>query len=226
MQKETFIIRTEWYEAIQDLCADDQAAILRNLFCYHIGQGVVLESLAVNLVWKLIEPTLSRNADNYDRRRETSAINGKLGGRKPINNLNKPNQTKAETQQPNETLSDNVYVYDNDCVYDSENDKTPHTSGIKKMPAEMALAAPGPGNTADCIYYEQEICMRYAISADSLANIYAAWIGDRLNAVFTKREARQNFAGYCAKWKENNRSKSERTFTNPSKQDITYAPSG
>lgn len=83
MSKETFIIRTEWYEAIAELEPSDQATIFRNLFLYHIGDttDVVLDTFGVKLVWKLIEPTLSRNIESYDKRRETAIDNGKLGGR-------------------------------------------------------------------------------------------------------------------------------------------------
>lgn len=83
MSKETFIIRTEWYEAISELEPTDQATIFRNLFLYHIGDttDVVLDTFGVKLVWKLIEPTLSRNIESYDKRRETAIDNGKLGGR-------------------------------------------------------------------------------------------------------------------------------------------------
>ncbi len=83
MSKETFIIRTEWYEAISELEPTDQATIFRNLFLYHIGDttDMVLDTLGVKLVWKLIEPTLSRNIESYDKRRETAIDNGKLGGR-------------------------------------------------------------------------------------------------------------------------------------------------
>lgn len=71
-----------------------------------------LNNLQVKLVWALIEPNLIRNSEYYDKRIETSRLNGFKGGRpkkgeeKPNNNLNKPNETQAETKKPNETLSD------------------------------------------------------------------------------------------------------------------------
>src|SRR5688500_3176522 len=112
--KETFIIRTEWHKAISELKPTEQAIIFNNLFNYHEGNEnlINLKNLGVNLVWKLIEPNLKRNIDDYDRRRETSKENGRLGGRplknkqleeneKPNNLIEKPN----ETQKPNETLS-------------------------------------------------------------------------------------------------------------------------
>lgn len=221
--KDTFIIRTEWYEAISELEPADQATILRNLFAYHIGQDVVLDTFGVRIVWKLIEPTLSRNVESYDRRKETNVINGKKGGRpaKAEINLNKTqinpnNQTvnKEETQKPIETLSDSVYVSDyvsdSECV---ENAHTPEKKEDDHLPAEKiknipAYALPAPGTrTDDDIYYEQEICMRHHIDRRSLENIHTAWLGDRLDTMYTGKEARLNFASYVAKWVQNNRSR-------------------
>ena len=81
MQKETFIIRTEWYEAISILDHADQAIIFKNLFAYHTNGEIVLDSIPVKLVWKLIEPTLERNINYYDRKKEVARENGKNGGR-------------------------------------------------------------------------------------------------------------------------------------------------
>lgn len=131
MVKETFIVRTEWAEAIFELKPAEQAIILQNLFHYHSGRSdkVSLPNLAVKLVWRLIEPNLKRNIDSYDKRCVTSAENGRKGGRprkpeeydeekpkKPISKPNKPNETQAETYYPNETLSDS------DSDSDSESD--------------------------------------------------------------------------------------------------------
>ena len=89
MSKETFIIRTEWYEAISELDDKDQATILRNLFLYHLGDinEMVLDTFGAKIVWKLIEPTLSRNIESYDKRRESAIDNGKLGGRPEGKNI-------------------------------------------------------------------------------------------------------------------------------------------
>lgn len=114
MPKDTFIIRTEWKESILELEPVDQATILQNLFYFHSDNEnlINLNNLSVKLVWKLIEPNLKRNADSYDKRKETSINNGKLGGRPK--NLNKPNK-------PKETL--NVIVSDNVIVPGSDTEK-------------------------------------------------------------------------------------------------------
>ena len=100
------MVRTEWAEAILELEPIDQATIFQNLFYYHIGKGdISTPNLQTKLVWKLIEPNLKRNIENYDKRCETSANNGKKGGRpkKP----NKPNKKPIENPiLPTETLND------------------------------------------------------------------------------------------------------------------------
>jgi len=113
--KETFIIRTEWAEAIFDLSVEEQATIFQNMFYFHMDKEnlINLNNLSVKLVWKLLQPNLERNIAEYDRRRDTSRENGAKGGRPPKSqevtdnseNLIKPNK-------PNVTLSvlDSVLV--------------------------------------------------------------------------------------------------------------------
>lgn len=106
MEKETFILRTEWYESIQELDEKSKAELLDNLFLFHLNEEtkINLNNLTVKLVWKLIEPNLKRNIESYDKRKSTSSENGKKGGRPPkyqpftesnknLNNLNKPNES-------------------------------------------------------------------------------------------------------------------------------------
>lgn len=93
MAKDTFIVRTEWWDAISELQKDEQAEIFRLLFMYHIDEPKInlnnLSNLSIKLVWKLIEPSLKYNRNQYDKRMETSKENGKKGGRpKNLNNLN------------------------------------------------------------------------------------------------------------------------------------------
>ena len=125
--KDTFIIRTEWADAIFDLDASEQAQLFRNLFHFHSDEQnlINLDNLNVKLVWKIILPNLYRNIDSYDKRKVTSSQNGQLGGRprksidiqeeKPKNNLTeKPNNLT----KPNESLS----VIDSVSVIDSDNE--------------------------------------------------------------------------------------------------------
>lgn len=109
--KETFIIRTEWAESIFELSEQDQATIFRNLFHYHAGNEnlINLNNLQVKLVWKLLEPNLKRNIDAYDKRKDTSVENGKLGGRpRNQNKPKKPNKTLSVSDSVSVSVSDNV----------------------------------------------------------------------------------------------------------------------
>lgn len=130
MEKETFIIRTEWYKSISKLGVEEKAMLLDNLFNYHnLNNNLInLNNPMVDLVWGLIEPNLRRNIESYDARKQSSVENGKLGGRPKkeaksdennLNNLNKPND---KTQEPNETLSvsDSVSVSVSESVPVSE----------------------------------------------------------------------------------------------------------
>jgi hypothetical protein len=126
--KETFIVRTEWSDAIFDLSPEDKATVFDNLFHYHLGNEnlINLNNLTVKLVWKLIQPNLIRNIDQYDKRRETSIENGKKGGRpqKESNqdeiNLNNLNNNLNNLTEPNETLSVSVSVLDSVIVSDND----------------------------------------------------------------------------------------------------------
>ncbi len=108
MGKETFIIRTEWYDAIKELSEPDKAKLTDCLFRFHLGYFDIseIDSIPLKIIWKMIEPNLLRNIEMYDKRKETSSINGKLGGRpkkkENLNNLNKPNDNLTK---PNESLS-------------------------------------------------------------------------------------------------------------------------
>jgi len=121
MNKETFILRSEWYGAISKLSVKEKAKMLDNLFGYHIkGSDAVDNNTAgLELLWSMLEPNLVRNIENYDRRKDTSSENGKKGGRpsinKNLNNLEKPSDnlnnltlSGDNLTEPNESLS--VYV--------------------------------------------------------------------------------------------------------------------
>lgn len=105
MSKETFIIRTEWWGAISQLEKEDRATILDNLFHYHMDEEnlINLNNLNVILVWKFIEPSLSRHIELYDKRKLTSGENGKLGGRPPKVQIviPEPQKPKKPNSKPN-----------------------------------------------------------------------------------------------------------------------------
>lgn len=125
--KETFIIRTEWWDSISDLNESGKAIFLEWLFFYHLKKPI--ENISdknnreVRMIWKLIEPNLRRNIDYYDQRRETSKENGKRGGRpKSTNNLN-------NLKEPKKTLSDT----DTDSDIDSETEYVSESENFKNL---------------------------------------------------------------------------------------------
>jgi hypothetical protein len=133
--KETFIVRTEWYDAISELSNEDQLAIFQNMFHFHMdNQNLInLNNLSVKLVWKLILPNIERNINLYDKRKETSRENGLKGGRPSKNQQDslipteseKPNKPNPETYYPNETLLVPVSVPVSVSVPEIANDFNP-----------------------------------------------------------------------------------------------------
>jgi hypothetical protein len=51
--KETFILRTEWFESIKELDESCQAILFQNLFNYHLGNDQLI-NLVVKLVYEKI----------------------------------------------------------------------------------------------------------------------------------------------------------------------------
>lgn len=152
MKKETFILRTEWADAIMDLKDAEQAVILRNLFFYHKGdfESLKLTSPAVKLIWKLIEPNLKRNIEDYDRRRDTSGDNGKLGGRprkEPNKPKSEPNNLIENLTEPNNpivsvSVSDSVSVIE--PVLDSNINKPGSGENFESGQPSSELPVEGP----------------------------------------------------------------------------------
>jgi hypothetical protein len=127
-EKQSFIIYKSWEEAFTLLSDVEQAQMMRNLFLWHRNQQPILNTPSLNIVWKLIEFNLINNAENYDKRSETSSKNGKLGGA-PKGNTNalkakydmeeQPKQPNSTYNKPNDNGNDNVDVNENE----KDNDK-------------------------------------------------------------------------------------------------------
>lgn len=123
--KDTFILRTEWWDAISLLEQTEQAEIFANLFHFHSGNEnlINLKNQQVKLVWSFLKPNLERNIEEYDKRRETSKQNGLLGGRpsknQELTENKKPNENLKKPKKPNETLS--VFVPVSDSAFDNTN---------------------------------------------------------------------------------------------------------
>lgn len=132
--RETFIIRTEWWDAISELSIEDRAEIFRLLFVYHSDNNNLnnlnnnlnnLNNLNIKLVWKLIEPNLKRNITSYDKRCDTSRLNGALGGRPPDNKTPKSSDKKEPNHEPNKPNKPNVTLSVSDSVTVSDSVSVP-----------------------------------------------------------------------------------------------------
>lgn len=151
MKKDTFIIRTDWYESIKMLPQDQKAILLDLFFLHHISddENNLTENLIENLkkpngnlnnllvigFWNLIKPQLQAASDKYSKKLETSKQNGKLGGRpskekKPNENLTENlNENLKKPKKPYMNMSmdmsmENEYVYVNDDEYENAQSET------------------------------------------------------------------------------------------------------
>ncbi len=129
-EKQSFIIYKSWEDGFSMLSNEEQAQMLRNLFLWHRNEEPILNTPMLKLVWKLIEFNLINNAENYDKRSETSSENGKKGGAPKGNNnalkakydmIEQPNQPKSTYNKPNDNDNGNDKVNVNE--YEKDNEK-------------------------------------------------------------------------------------------------------
>ena len=114
-EKPSFIMYKSWEEAFELLSIEEQAQMMKNLFLWHRNEEPVLNTQSLKLVWKLIEFNLIHNAENYDKRSETSSKNGKSGGA-PKGNKNALKEKYDIEEQPNQpifNLNQPITTYNN-----------------------------------------------------------------------------------------------------------------
>lgn len=123
--KKAFLMYYEYEEQLKDLTDEELGKLVRAMFKFEkLGlEGENLTPLA-NMAFGFIKRNLIRDRENYDKRSETSKINGKKGGR-PKNE--KPKKPNSETYlKPNNlTKPDKEKEKDKDKVKvnDKEKDK-------------------------------------------------------------------------------------------------------
>ena len=142
MKKDTFILRSDWYESIKMLPQDQKGVLLDLFFLHHLSdeENNLTENLIENLkkpngnlnnllvigFWNLIKPQLQAASDKYSKKLETSKQNGKLGGRpakekKPNQNLTE-NLKEPKKPYMNMSMGMNTDMsMKNDNVYENEN---------------------------------------------------------------------------------------------------------
>lgn len=139
--KNSFLIYYEYEEQLSILSDEQLGILLRAIFKYEKYNEIPKLDGVLQLAFMFIKGNLDRDREKYDKRCETSAINGKLGGRpsskkpnsKPNKNLKKPK--KAD----NDNVNDNDN--DNDIEIDNEKDINITTSETKVSTVDTAKAS-------------------------------------------------------------------------------------
>jgi hypothetical protein len=99
--KLSFMFYLNWKDQINELDDQELRRLINNLFSYHKGEAVVLETKIDKLVWQGILPGLQANEAKYERRREANRENGKLGGAPKGNqNAGTEKTTQNNPEQP------------------------------------------------------------------------------------------------------------------------------
>lgn len=138
-EKKSFIVFQSWEEPFNMLTTNEKAQFITNLFLFHRGEDVIIDSPMLEMFWKSIEYNLKRNVDEYDLRSVTSAENGARGGapkgnqnakKQPNNNLNQPNQPMYNFESTNSTKN-NPNDNDNDNDNGNVNEKADVNVSVK-----------------------------------------------------------------------------------------------
>lgn len=109
---DSFVLYTDQKDVVKKLTDEQAGKLLKGLYYYAECEELPELDTMIDLVITPFITTINRDKKKYDRRCETSAINGRLGGRpkKPNENLTKPK--KAD--------SDSVSVSDSDSEIKKE----------------------------------------------------------------------------------------------------------
>lgn len=105
-KKETFIVRTEWDNAINKKSDYVKARLLDNLMSYHLDRPLDLTNESVETIWDLILPNLERNIDYYNKTVEAKKEAGKLGGLKS-------GESRKKKKEANEARASNLKQKEN-----------------------------------------------------------------------------------------------------------------
>jgi hypothetical protein len=136
-EKKSFIVYQSWEDAFNLLTTEEKSQFITNLFLFHRGEDIKLQTPMLSMFWKSIEFNLKRNVDEYDLRSITSAENGAKGGapkgntnaRKQPNQPNQPNEivgyTYSTKNNPNDNVNDSVNGNGNENGNENVYDNTP-----------------------------------------------------------------------------------------------------
>lgn len=119
--KKAFLMYYEYEEQLKDLSDEELGKLIRAMFKFE-KLGFEDENLTplANMAFGFIKRNLIRDRENYDKRSETSKINGKKGGR-PKNE--KPKKPNSETYSKPNNLTKPDKDKDKDKVKVNDKDK-------------------------------------------------------------------------------------------------------
>lgn len=118
MQKNNFILYTDYYEQIQQLTVEQRGVLLTALMCYQLGDELPEMDALTKLCYSFISADVRRNNEKYDAICEKRRENGRKGGKQT--QANQANARFAKANQANQAnASDNDSDSDNDNDSDS-----------------------------------------------------------------------------------------------------------
>ena len=118
MMKNSFLFYYEYREILEDLSNEEIGILLRAILDYEIDSIEPNFTGLLKMAFKVIKGNLDRDREKYDKRCETSAQNGRLGGRprklekpnsKPNSKPKKPKKADNETDNDDETDADDEF---------------------------------------------------------------------------------------------------------------------
>lgn len=118
--KNSFLIYYEYEEQLSILSDEELGQLIRAIFKYEKNNEMPNFKGVLQIAFLFIKGNLDRDREKYDKRCETSAVNGKLGGRppkekpnlKPNNNLKKPKKADNDIDNDIDNVNDNDNVID------------------------------------------------------------------------------------------------------------------
>ena len=115
MDKNSFVLYTEYEETLAALSDSEMGALFRAIFTYERTQEKPQLKGAVAMAFNFICKDLDKNRAKYIERCEKNKANGSLGGRpKTEGNPNKPNGFDENPDEPKKPDNENESDYDNE----------------------------------------------------------------------------------------------------------------
>lgn len=106
-EKRAFLLKNNWIEIFDNLSDKQAGVLIKSLFHYNVNgeKPGSLTDVEVNAYFNVMALECNVMNENYDRRCDTSAANGKLGGRPKgstsCNNEEKPKKPNSKPKKPN-----------------------------------------------------------------------------------------------------------------------------